>query len=351
MLVVLGWVAAWAGNAVDLEWTAPAECPDRQDVLERIDGYLVGAPERSEPVSVRGEVTREAQAWTLHLQTRVGDEQQERMLTDADCDGLAETAAVLVAIAVSPALEVDEPSERNEPAEPNEPAERAEQAEQAVVPPPTAELRSTPQPAPALDTTSLSVPTAAPAPVRARQRPRGSLRVLGGFSAGWLPPGGDVGLAAAVSWQLARIEVSGLYGARRQLRFSDVPNAGADATGWAVGAQGCGIVPVRPWLSTPLCLGVEAGQVRARPVGLIEGRPGTPTTAAAVVAPGLRFEVHPRVALWICAQLLVPWVRAELDVIGEDEPLFRSAGIGTRLHGGLEVVLLNANKNIDGGRR
>lgn len=72
--MVLWWVAAWAGNAVELEWTAPVECPDRQDVLERIDRYLADTPEESEPVSVRGEVTREARAWTLRLQTRVGDE-------------------------------------------------------------------------------------------------------------------------------------------------------------------------------------------------------------------------------------------------------------------------------------
>jgi hypothetical protein len=299
---------------VELRWDAPPECPDAASVTARIAEYTAGA-EPDAPLVIDAKVTPVGSRWRLSLVVVRGESREERELEDSACEGLAESTAVLVAIAIAPDrmrdTHVEEPP-IDEPPPVTEPA-----------PPPD------PQP-PAID-------RPAPIPTPRRREPlHVSLRASGGASLGWLPPGGDVALAFAMYWRWLRLEIMGAYGPRRRVRFADARFAGADVSGWVIGARACGVLHPLRWLDLPLCGGVEAGQVIGVPVELVEGRQGRPAWAAGVIAPALRFVVHSRVALWLSPELLIPFTRAQLRVVDED-PLFVSAPVGARLHAGIEL--------------
>lgn len=317
---------ASAGPKLDLEWSAPAECPDEAAVEAKIDGYLGDVPASTTAVEAKGTVTRERDGWTMTLVTTVDGHRRTRVLTDPGCDGLAESAAVLVAIAVAP--ETVPPA----PPVPVETDERAETPVALTDPDPQASARPTSSPGPIPESTGRP---------RARRLPlRASVRATGGVGLGWLPFGADVSLALAVFGRGFRAELFGTYAPRRLLRFDDLPEAGANVSAWSLGMRGCGVPELRSWLQLPICAGVEAGRVVGRPVGLLQERTGRPVWAAGALAAGLRFEVHERVALWVAPELLVAMTRPTLRVDGEASPIFRSSNLGGRFQAGLELRFL-----------
>lgn len=312
------WFLAASPSGVEMQWRAPAGCPDASALEARIGEYAQGiAPD--EPVAVDATVEAIGDRWRLRLAITRGADREERVLEDTSCEGLAESTAVLVAIAIAPAsvdaTPVDPPSPSVEVATP--PATQATEGEPA--PFLTPQVRRSDDDA------------------RRRASPQLSLRLSGGASVGWLPIGGDASLALALAWRWFRFEFSGTYGPRRRLRFDNPATSGADASGWLVGARACGVLHATPWLDVPLCGGVEAGQLLARPVRLDRGRIGRPTWIAASVGPALRFVVHPRVALWLGPEFLIGLVRGRVTVTNDAVPLFDSAAVGARLHAGIEL--------------
>ena len=311
-------LAASAPADVELRWTAPPECPDAAAVEARVAEYTAGV-EPAEAIAVDATVEPIGERWRLRLVVVRGEARDERVLEDAACEGLAESAAVLVAIAIAPELMGARPIEETPPPV-------------VVAPPPVQE-------APAANAGDHTVAPSEPPPPppRRREPTHVSLRASGGASVGWLPIGGDVALALALYWRWLRLELVGAYGPRRLIRFEDLDSSGADVSGWTLGARGCGVLHATRWLDVPLCGGIEAGQLIARPVRLDAGRVGRPAWVAGVVAPALRFVVHPRVALWLSPELLIAFVRARVSVANERVPLFDSAGAGARLHAGIEL--------------
>jgi hypothetical protein len=323
-LYALRLLLAVSSPAVELHWDAPPGCPAASDVEARLAEYTGGVePEQPLRVDARVEAEPDGQRWHLRLAITRGDQQEVRELHDAACEGLAESAAVLVAIAIAPDRVADVPV----------PTQDGSVSPAIVEPPaPTADVRTEVDDAPAASDVVTPEPRAPPwAPMHV------SMRASGGASIGWLPIGGDIGLALAVYWRRLRLELAGAYGHRRRVRFDDLPSSGADVSGWAVGARACYVFHPTRWLDLPCCAGLEAGQVIGRPVQLIEGRLGRPTWAAGVLAPALRFVVHPRVALWLSPEVQVSITRPTLRVAAEREPLFVAAGAGARLHAGIEL--------------
>jgi hypothetical protein len=303
-----------AGSApVDLHWEAPPECPDAAEIERRIAAYT-GSAEPDEPLVVDAKVEQVDARWRLRLALTRGASEELRELEDGACEGLAESAAVLVAIAIAPELmgEAEVP-----PPQPPEPPTAP------IEPPPTTHAIETPPPP--------------PPPARRREPLHVSLRASGGASVGWLPIGGDVALAFALWWRWLRLELVGSYAPPRRVRFDDLQRAGADVSAWAVGVRACGLLhPVR-WLDIPLCGGVEAGQLIGRPVQLVDGKIGRPAWAAGVIAPALAFVVHRRVALWLAPELLIPFTRPTLRLTNEDAPLFQAARVAGRFSAGIEL--------------
>jgi hypothetical protein len=96
-----------------LEWSAPSGCPDQLQVLERVRAYLKidRWPAAAEfPVAVRARVRALRQQLSLQLDVSARGERSQRTLVDADCEVLADGAALLIAIALAPAIEAPPPS-------------------------------------------------------------------------------------------------------------------------------------------------------------------------------------------------------------------------------------------------
>lgn len=99
-------------RALQLEWTAPASCPARDDVLARVDELLESSPAPDRTVSARGHVTEAAGRPRYRLDLVVmGNEANRRSLSGDDCAHLADAAALILALALDPeALTRGEPA-------------------------------------------------------------------------------------------------------------------------------------------------------------------------------------------------------------------------------------------------
>jgi hypothetical protein len=94
-------------------WSAPAECPNAESIVQRLLVLGGGSVRRfSVAGSVRGEVVKEGEEWVLTLQIipagAAGSDDAvgpARVLRARDCDDLAEAGAVAVAIALGGIVE------------------------------------------------------------------------------------------------------------------------------------------------------------------------------------------------------------------------------------------------------
>jgi hypothetical protein len=104
-LVVL--TASVASAEPGFVWSAPASCPDGEDVRARIERRL-GAPLEIHGVEVA--ITRAGPTFVAHVDTRgVTVANQIRTLTSARCDELADAVAVVVARLASEWRRVEQP--------------------------------------------------------------------------------------------------------------------------------------------------------------------------------------------------------------------------------------------------
>jgi hypothetical protein len=156
--------AASAGDFLDLEWVAPAECPGRGEVLvelERLVGVLPAAPSHG-GVRARVVLSRGADAnspWR-GVVTTFGEGAGERSLRAPSCRALVDATALILALRVDPTLEARMAPSTSSIAEPRSTAGLAPSSASAGTPPLPA---STPTPLPA-PTPPPPPPTPAPLP-------------------------------------------------------------------------------------------------------------------------------------------------------------------------------------------
>ncbi|MBV1858098.1 MAG: hypothetical protein KUG77_06770 [Nannocystaceae bacterium] len=307
-----------------LGWNAPGQCPSEADVRARVERYLGDAVEQ-DSVPAQADVTeREEGGWLLVLTTTdASGTVQTREIEDADCEGLAETAAVLTALAVAPQVDVvAEPEPAAEPVTevPPVPAQEPEPEVETSEPPPRE-------------------PIEAPLRISKRRVPlRYGLRLGGGIGIGWLPLGGDVGLAGTIGGRWWAAELEGLFGVPRSVRLGTSPDVGADLLGWSVAGRGCGVLPLTSWLALPLCVGLEGGQVRATSVGLEDSDNAALPWVAGLASASLRAQLHPRLALWLMPELQVGIRRPQFYADGGELDVFAASLASGRARAGLEFV-------------
>jgi hypothetical protein len=87
--------------AVELTWESPEACPDRANVEQRIH-KLLGTT--NDKVIAEGRVTATKNGYHLALTTTRDGVRGERALDDASCEALADSAALIVAMAIDPAV-------------------------------------------------------------------------------------------------------------------------------------------------------------------------------------------------------------------------------------------------------
>jgi hypothetical protein len=99
--IAIGQVAlshAKAAEQLELEWSAPAGCPDRAQVLRSVSERLGDRAPEGSPLSASGEVEATPAGFALRLHAQGG----ERRLEAASCEELAESAAVILALLIDP---------------------------------------------------------------------------------------------------------------------------------------------------------------------------------------------------------------------------------------------------------
>ena len=96
------------GRAIELDWDAPTNCPDRNWVLRSVQARLSDSAAHSPPsaaVRARGRITQRDAGYVLDLRTDRG----ERQLRAASCDELANSAALILAFAAEPEQDAEVP--------------------------------------------------------------------------------------------------------------------------------------------------------------------------------------------------------------------------------------------------
>lgn len=309
-----------------LVWTAPTSCPDAASIEAAI-AALAPAPAGGVGVmAVDGRVDATADGFSLQLQTDYGGRRSVRQVQAKRCQDLADSTALVVAIALEPDVSPSAPT----PVTDEEPGRRA-----AAVP--TAPSVTAPR-----DTTSPPVwqPHAA-APRSARssrrraaiERPTAwGLRLAPMLEVGGLPKvGGGLSLAVGLLWPRVRVDVIGMHLWPR--RTDEVATAAALVQLGVAAVQAC----ARPFagpVEFPLCGGIEGGAVRASSRRL----PNSRTVHGPWIAPRASVGIAAsgsRVGFWGALSLAVPVVTTRV-LLGKD-PAFSGLPVSFRVVSGVEI--------------
>jgi hypothetical protein len=259
--------AADRPSPVELQWTAPRDCPTEDKIRAEIEDLLGRSLESPSngAVSARGTVTEGKHGFTLRLSIGSGAEQRNRLVADTSCDRLGQAAALIVELAI----------------------EDAAGTESASSVPTVAPIETSPPadlPAPPRS----SLPSAAERlPERASSQGRFvrlSVRASGGVDVLALPraaPGFTVALAA----RRALFDVEGSFSYWAAERATLATGAGGDVWLMVGGVRGC-ISPLHSRFEIGGCAALEVGTMNAEGFGVEHPGEGSALWVAPVV--GLR---------------------------------------------------------------
>ncbi len=285
---------ARADERLHLAWTAPADCPDREQVMREVDALLGDSPTtHPESVDVSVEVARAADdAWRVRIETPARGGRRE--LVGKSCRALVDAVDVILALMIEPELE---PRKQPEP----EPA--------IVVPPP-------------------EPPAALPPP-----SPPSSVAIAAGLvlegDVGALPRAAlGVGARGALLLGRTRVEASIVGFLPTRARVDGRSTAGADIR-LEVGTLGvCHLWPLGPVELGP-CLTLELGRMHGKGFGVDSPGDGAAFWAAARAGADLGVPFGQHVALHLRAEAVAPLVELGfvLDNVG---PVHQPSSVGLR---------------------
>lgn len=356
-----------------LTWSAPPGCPQIDEVRAWLAGHLGAAadPAGYPGLTSQGVLEREGAGWRLRLVIARAGSRGEKTLRGRECEELARSGALALAIAIEPALSGAEASGQG-PAPP-ESGPTAPAAGVPAPPEPTPTAASTvPEPAPPVPPGPRipDPPPSEPAPAREDAPPEGdiapapaepaeplapprarvavghALRLAVGLEAGVLP-GVGAGLLGGYALRLpgVRVELTGSWWPGRRRAYPEPVEVGAAAQIGAAALRVCPTPRLRRAGKTgaglvelPLCAGVELGALVVRGSGFTGARTVRTLWAAVLVQPGAVWRFTRRAALWGSVALVVPVTRDSFAVEPLPE-LFRIGAVGFRAAVGLEVHL------------
>jgi hypothetical protein len=317
--MVLASKPAHAEAGLDLEWSAPAACPDREAIAAEVH-RLVGAFEPLRPVlRARGVIVEQDEGgWLLTLETELDGLRGERRLEGRSCRSVADAGALLLALALNPDLEeaITEAPSVGTPA----PAKPARPASGPAVPSPprrrpASEVRAGP-----------SHPA----------RPR-SWRLREGFGvqSGSLPrPALEVGGALGLGVDRFALHGAASAAPTRQTTVTTADGAGAELRLWSLSGE-----VERWWLGPPVdvapVVGVQLTEITGTGVAVSSPRTDSMYWTSAVLGPALALRLTPAWWLRVDARLLLPVARPTARIEGAG-PVHQPDATTVRLGVGLE---------------
>lgn len=260
-------------------WEAPAECPSRQEVLERFSEVLGprGHGREAEAVlgaaRVRGQIAGERGRWTLELQVRDESGPRVRALRSAECSELAHAAALALALLLEEAA-THGPASSGAAADPRAAAREPVRTEPSSLPgedpsdadaPPLAE--------PASDAERLAISA-------------GVDGLLDSSTLGQLAVGARLSVEAGLGlWRLATY-AAWLPARRLPLRGA---SQAVEFEHWALGLRPCRELWGAQW-ALEACASGELGRVLARGLDLDQSSDVANSWGAAGLGVGLRWH-------------------------------------------------------------
>ncbi len=305
-------------GSVHVSITPRGDCPSAAEVEEDVQ-ELLGADEgidgeASIQIFDRGDEV----VGVVRLQG--AQSMQTRTLQGGSCAGVADAAALVIAVGLDPmgVRETLEPllSPPRPPPVP-EPSVPAPQLPPVVDEP---EVSSPPSTQPDVEPSR--------GPVRARRPWSVHGWILGGPTLGLLPgPSGRLGGGLAASTGQARIELSTHYEFARNIDHSDSPDSGASMSMTSIQPAACWTPRVRSF-TFPVCGGVVLGWVTGRGRGLQQERVARSLFVAA--APSVRglWQATRWFAFGLDLEVPVPIRRPRFQIDDFSDPLVQLGGVG-----------------------
>jgi len=307
-------------------WNAPAQCPDADAVRAEVETHLGETMDALpfEAWSVVGTVTHDDEAgYAAALVIETPDGRHDRLLTDpASCEALSSSAALLIALALSP--DATAPSE---PAPPQRP-----KPDPKPEPEPTTEP-DTPEPKEAALPPLEPIETVTPTPPSPPEPLTFTFGLAPGFDWGTLrgfTPHGRL----ALGWQprRLRVAVAAQFGGTPAFELPPL-TVPLRLWRWSLAAE-VGPVPTLGRFEFPLMAGLEAGQLLLTPSVLVPGSSQV-AWAALLVTPGVSWVPLPWMAVTARAGTTIAFVSPTLQVPGFD-PILVPSRVGVRAELGLE---------------
>ncbi len=323
-----------------LDWRAPPRCPTRTQIEAMVEKLVLGRIDGAGTLDVVGIVTEvDDGGYRLQLSTTVGERAGTRELVATSCDELAQSVALVVAVALVPSLQ-PEPTRQPEAPQPTipepEPEAETETETDGVSEP---EIAGTPEPRGSSMPEVLVAPepparsTPEPASGRSIPAPQIWLRAGLGVDAGGNPsPTLASRVAVGVAWPHLRLGLEGTHLAPQ--RESGEQGASGLVQQGVVGMVGCGVLVRGPW-SMPLCAGLEVGVLRADSRGLSPRTTATGLLVSPLARGGLARRWK-RIGLWFDAEVLV--AATTTRVVLADEEIFRPNPVWFRALVGIEIA-------------
>jgi hypothetical protein len=288
----------WVDSAMELDWSAPAECPDGEAVRSAAISLTGAHKQNSRHLKARGSIRpADGTGWILSLTTDLDGVTGERTLAGDSCQSLTDAAVLMLALILNPDL-------------------------------------ASPSPKPALDQKPAPPsPIIAPAIERPPRR-RWRVGASAGIQMGVLR---DPSSSFALSFGVARGRLSlrlvpGLTPPRDVFADTQRKLGGRLWLG-TIAALGCWSVAIG-WFELGPCFGLEATRLHGHGLGVLHPRQVTAYWSSAELAAFVGLPVGHGVLLEVGGIGLLPLSRPSvyLDEIG---PVSRPASLGFSALGGL----------------
>lgn len=341
LIAGLLWLAPQASQADDeltLVWQAPAECPQHEKVRSLIDVHVPAERRPRGAWRVEGRIALEGSRYRLELRLQGPNGAAGRSVDAEQCGGLAEVAALLVAIALDPRSE-----ETPAPQATSTTAEAAAATAPAGAQPPSERTSgaASPNTPEALPTTSAegASPTAAASPPL-RFRVTASANVS--LEAGMLSALPGIGLEPQVELRYGALRAAAALGLwiSGEASVPDYPQAAVSGKA-LIGQLSLGIEVFEPPLALVPRAVFEHGTIFLQASGITDPTPDDAAWTAAGGGIQLSYNLSKAFEVGLCALVLAPFVRPRADITtstGELE-LFASGPVSARLSLGLTYVI------------
>lgn len=309
----------------ELTWEAPSECPDEAQLRKRI-AELAPDPAGGEGVMlVDATVVQGPDRFAVRIVTDFAGHRDERTVESETCTDLGDATALVVAVALQPGG-IDSGAAASPKVVPRPP----------VLPEPQLPVDSVQPQTTRSSVTVVAEPGRQP-PTGTRLSHRSSvpqgvhLRIAPLLEYGGLPSvGGGTAMAVGLLWPRWRAELFGLYLFPQPQTFDRTRSLFQLG---AAGGRACHRLFAGP-VEFPICLGIEAGALRAQTRGQ---QPGT-ALSLGWLAPSARAGVAvggKRVGFFAAGELAVSTLIPRI-LVGE-ESVFDSRAVSLRAFAGLEV--------------